>query len=111
MIKIVDPTVCVDLDDYLSKVDDKVNNGWMFRGQMSDSWSLANKFERVCHRFDVIYADRQRIEDNMIREFRRRFCQYTAYVTSAQSYIESLALMQHHGTLTRYIDFTYLKGV
>ncbi len=110
-IKIVDPTVCRDLDDYLSKVNDKVNNGWMFRGQMSDSWPLASKFERVCDRFDVTYVDRQRIEDNMIREFRRRLYQYTAQVPSAQSYIEYLALMQHHGAPTRLLDFTYSPHV
>ena len=62
--EIVTPEVCDNLKDFLSKVDGKVNNGWMFRGQKSDLWPLVSKFERACQRLNVKYTKRQRIEDN-----------------------------------------------
>jgi hypothetical protein len=109
--EIVTPTVCDNLKDFLSRVDGKVNEGWMFRGQRSNLWPLVSKFERACDRFNVLQVERQRIEDNMIREFRRRLHQYTTHVPSAKSYLECLALMQHHGAPTRLLDFTYSPHV
>jgi hypothetical protein len=108
---IADPIVCNDLNDLLTRVEGKVNNGWMFRGQEKGYWPLASKFERACDRFNISYTDRQRIEDNMVREFRRRLYQYTTHVPSIESYLEILALMQHHGAPTRLLDFTYSPHV
>ena len=103
----INPTPCKSLEDFLIQTERKTNNGWMFRGQKSDTWPLASKFERTCKRFNVTQSERPRIEDNMMREFRRRLSQYTTDVPSQESYLEWLALMQHHGAPTRLLDFTY----
>lgn len=98
---------CNDFNDFLSKVDKLLKKWWIFRGQQKDFWCLAHRFERACNRFGVLGRDRIRVEENMIREFRRRLYQYTANTPAQDAKDEWMALMQHHGAPTRLLDFTY----
>jgi hypothetical protein len=98
---------CCDLKQFLSKIEDKTNNGWMFRGQVNESSELQHSFERACNRFNISGERRINIETNMIREFKRRLHHYTANTPSKYATDEWLALMQHHGAPTRLLDFTY----
>lgn len=101
------PIPCSNLRTFLSKVDSKINSGWVFRGHLQDSWELRHKFERACTRFNLFGTDRIRVETNMIREFKRRLHHYTANIPSINATDEWLALMQDHGAPTRLLDFTY----
>ncbi len=101
------PVPCSNLKTFLSKVDSKINSGWVFRGHRKDCWELRHKFERACTRFNVSNTKRIRIETNVMREFKRRLHNYTANEPLKNATDEWLALMQHHGAPTRLLDFTY----
>jgi len=68
---------------------------------------LRHGFERACTRLNVFGQDRIRVENNMIREFKRRLHHYTANVPAKNATAEWLALMQDYGAPTRLLDFTY----
>jgi len=71
---------------------------WAFRGQGSDR-PLAASIERVAIKPGVA-------EDYAMREFRRRAHRYVTDVPRDDDDLEWLALMQHHGTPTRLLDWT-----
>ncbi|MFC1994340.1 FRG domain-containing protein [Chloroflexota bacterium] len=98
---------CANFDEFMSGVDNYINRGWIFRGHKKDSWELQHRFERACDRLNVFGGDRTRVESNMIREFKRRLHHYTTNTPARDATDEWLALMQHHGTPTRLLDFTY----
>jgi len=98
---------CINLEDFLSKVKGKINLGWAFRGHQDASWELQHRFERACTRLNVFGRDRIEMEKNMIREFKRRLHHYIVNVPVLEADDEWLALMQHHGAPTRFLDFTY----
>ena len=105
--KFYTPVECDSFKRFLSEVDGKINQGWIFRGCEDASWSLEHSLERTCDRFNVFGDDRIRVENGMIREFKRRLHQYTANIPSEDASDEWFALMQHHGAPTRLLDFTY----
>lgn len=79
---------------------------WMFRGQMDSKWPIKSSLERAAiDRFDICPKDIPRIEEGLIRQFKRQSYQYVKDIPV--DHIEWLALMQHHGAPTRLIDWTY----
>ena len=98
---------CTDIEDFILKIKDDINNGWIFRGQKKNSWVLNPSIQRAFIRFDVPANHRLRVERNMVREFKRRLHHYSDNIPMAKATDEWLALMQHHGVPTRLIDFSY----
>lgn len=80
---------------------------WIYRGQHSKEWPLKTLLERCCEHQGVCLSDRNTVEIGLLREFRRAYHQYASHVPKAESVIEWLSLMQHHGAPTRLLDFTY----
>lgn len=80
---------------------------WLFRGVSNSSWPLSSTFERACVLYGIKPVDRIGTEFEMIREFRRRFDRYEPNARGKPEDDELMALMQHHGSPTRLIDFTY----
>ena len=83
----------------------RFDEAWFFRGQAS-SWPLVTSLERACARFDVPARAIAAVEDQMIREFRRRYTGRERRLILSDT-LYCLALMQHHGAPTRLLDFTY----
>jgi hypothetical protein len=81
------------------------DEAWLFRGQPS-AWPLVTTLERACALFDVPPAAMPAVEDQMIREFRRRYAGRHRRLTLSDT-LFCMALMQHHGAPTRLLDFTY----
>ena len=67
--KFYTPVECDSFKRFLSEVDGKINQGWIFRGCEDASWSLEHSLERTCDRFNVFGDDRIRVENGMIREY------------------------------------------
>ena len=81
------------------------DEAWLFRGQPS-AWPLVTTLERACALFDVPPTAMPAVEDQMIREFRRRYAGRHRGLTLSDT-LFCMALMQHHGAPTRLLDFTY----
>jgi hypothetical protein len=81
--------------------------GWVYRGHSSRSWSLKTSLERCCDRERVPRRGRFDFEERLWREFKRTYHQYSVHVPERTDRLEWYALMQHYGTPTRFLDFTY----
>lgn len=81
---------------------------WVFRGQRCDEWELESSLERAAiRRFQVDWERMPVIEDGMLRRFKRQLHQYISDVPEPNQTMEWLALMQHYGTPTRLLNWTY----
>jgi hypothetical protein len=80
---------------------------WIYRGQRKDkNWPLATSLERALNNWSIDLAKGPAIERQLVRDFRRR------YRGGDQDRVDNdtlycLALMQHHGSPTRLLDWTY----
>lgn len=81
--------------------------GWVFRGQRDATRPLETSLRRDCKYFPGKLEDPKNAEIALLREFRRRFHHYSAYIPREDDCLEWLSLMQHHGAPTRLLDFTY----
>ncbi len=89
-----------------------VNSGmWIFRGQSDSSWPLMTSLERwIADNTKLstdVASDEEFIEKVFFDEFRNGAHHYLqSSLHLPQDTLEWLALMQHHGTPTRLLDFT-----
>lgn len=77
---------------------------FIFRGQSDANWFLKTSIER-CSFFSKSYH----VEYDFVKDFQRgayTFADQTA-LPRVHDYLSWLALMQHHGAPTRFLDFTY----
>jgi hypothetical protein len=81
--------------------------GCLFRGQRDAIWPLKTALERCCDQQKIPAMDRFDVEARICREFRRAYHQYGLHIPRKKCMLEWLALMQHHGSPTRLLDFTY----
>ncbi len=82
--------------------------GWVFRGQRRSDWGLKTRLERSAHdRFEIPYREILKIEDGLLRKFKRELHNYWDHPPEYDQKIEWLSIMQHHGAPTRLIDCTY----
>ena len=84
---------------------------WIFRGQSDSSWSLMTSLERwITDNSKLstgVMNDKEFIEKVFLSEFRNGAHRYLkSSLHLPQDTLEWLALMQHHGTPTRLLDFT-----
>lgn len=101
---------CDNFSDFIKKVQDlprDERHRWVFKGLENSCWSLRTTLERECERFGISGDDVHRREYNMIREFQRRLHHYEVSVPDRDDVDEWMALMQHYGSPTRLLDFTY----
>src|SRR6266542_1684209 len=90
-----------------NKIHSFQKSGWIYRGQQFYKWGLKTSLERCCERERIKPKDRNFIEKELLRNFRRAYHQYAQHIPDADSTVEWLSLMQHHGAPTRLLDFDY----
>jgi len=78
------------------------NRSWIFRGHDKSEWPLTPSLERIISRKPVDLA----VEQKIISEFKRRAHQYLTSPEIPTALFEWLALMQHHGSPTRLLDWS-----
>lgn len=78
------------------------NRDWIFRGHYKAEWPLQPSLERILSRAPIDLA----IENKIIAEFKRRAHQYLSAPEIPRDLFEWLALMQHHGSPTRLLDWS-----
>ncbi len=81
----------------------------IFRGQRQreNKPLLKTSLERAFEYYPDYFSDRKDAEEKLLREFRRRYHQYSSDAPKNDDYLEWFSIMQHHGAPTRLLDFTY----
>jgi hypothetical protein len=79
--------------------------GFIFRGQKNTQWELKSGFERACHEYNMPVEDQPYVERGIIEAFKRRAHHYIASPPD-DDLLEWVALLQHHGGVTRLLDFS-----
>jgi len=101
-------------DEYAkSKID------WIFRGEGMYSYPLKTSLERVIERLDKDMKEafdfktcseesfEKCFEKSLIKEFKRKCHLFIKNPPEEDRFIEWIALMQHYGAPTRFLDCTY----
>jgi hypothetical protein len=78
---------------------------WVFRGQNNAKWPLQSSLELFA---STMAQPRmaESIEGHSFREFRRRASHYTKTLPEHENVLEWLAVMRHHGSPSRLLDFS-----
>lgn len=96
------------VENWLSSVG-MLEGHWIFRGQASSKWHLESGMERAQslntddREIDVDNA--RQYENEILQEFRREVARKPEY--SGFSDVDLMSVMQHYGSKTRLLDFTF----
>jgi len=96
-----------ELKAFHGRISADESRRWLYRGQSNYEWDLKSGLERAMKRFGLDASDQEEWEYHLLREFKRHFHRYTRDVPDERDTARWLALMQHHGSPTRFLDFTY----
>lgn len=79
---------------------------FIYRGQNNADWKLKTAIERLTE-IGTNIPNYTVIETDMIIEFHKRHSLYSKIKIDCSDTSDLLAMMQHYGTATRLLDFTY----
>lgn len=81
-------------------------DGWIFRGQEDTNWSLNTSLSRYLAQYIPDASQWPTREERALRIFRRKAHNFLDDPSVLDDDLRCLALMQHHGSPTRMLDFT-----
>ncbi len=90
--------------DFLKRLAD-LKGEWIFRGALAD-WNVETSLERACNHWELPLAQMPEVERKLLREFKRH-PETRGLIGDPEDDLEWLALMQHYGTPTRLLDWSY----
>jgi FRG domain len=80
---------------------------WAFRGQSDAKWPMYSSLSRYFINFGVHQDAWSKLESRSLRVFKRKSHLFLEHLPEEHDAFEWLGLMQHHGTPTRLLDFTW----
>lgn len=80
---------------------------WAFRGHAHESWPLLSTLSRYLNDYNVHPEAWPSQEARILRIFKRKSHLILTHNPAEDDSFQWLALMQHHGTPTRLLDFTW----
>ena len=80
---------------------------WIFRGQPYADKPLSTSLERTANNYSVPLGFLPIIEHNILDDFKRTSHNHLRHAPDDDNDIEWLSIIQHHGGVTRLLDFTY----
>ncbi len=91
-------------DEYSRKID--LYKGWAFRGHADSAWRLMSTLGRYLNAYvkREFWASQ---EERIMRIFQRKGHLFLTHIPERSDTFQWLALMQHHGSPTRLLDFTW----
>jgi len=95
--------------DFCRKVEDYKKNPkekWIFRGNKPGR-PLESSLDRAVRYYPGKLSKRNKAEERLLRDFKRRYHQYSSDAPKEDDNLEWFSIMQHHGAPTRLLDFTY----
>lgn len=93
------------------RLNQRFMSNFVFRGQGNADWGLKTSLARMVERHHPNYVDKIMpaiYEQQMMDEFQWKYPSYEkSHIPGSEESIEWLSLMQHYGSPTRMLDFSY----
>lgn len=80
---------------------------WIFRGQSDANWPIQSSISRHFINFKVDKKAWPHQEERLLRIFKRKAHHFLDHLPNEEESFEWLSIMQHFGTPTRLIDFSF----
>lgn len=96
-----------DWNEYKNLVSSPKMQSWIFRGQSDASWPVLSSISRHFENFNLNKKAWPHLEERLLRIFKRKAHHYLDYIPKDHEAFEWLSIIQHHGTPTRLVDFTF----
>ena len=92
------------------KLNQQYLSKFIYRGQADKEWGLSTSLERMIQRAYPNLTDKNVIpsqEKEMLKDFQWKYPLYSNKIPDSEDSIEWLTIMQHYGSTTRLLDFSY----
>ncbi len=93
--------------DFRDLVSSDNMQSWIYRGQSNESWPIVSSLSRYFNSFNLHEGAWCHQEERLLRIFKRKIHHYLNHLPKEGEAFEWLSLMQHFGTPTRLIDFSF----
>ena len=80
---------------------------WLFRGHAKAGWLPTSSLDRYCDEYGFQAGKRAMVESFLLQDFYRQAGAHDPELPATDDLQVLLAYMQHHGTPTRLIDWSY----